>query len=31
MIYKYKDVFNLRDPVGICPNIEIDIDVTDKI
>ena len=31
MIYKYKEVFSLRDEIGMCPNIEIDIDVTDKM
>ena len=30
MIYKYKDVFSLRDEIRTCPNIEIDIDITDK-
>ena len=30
MIYKYKDAFSLRDEIGTCPNIEIDIDVKDK-
>ena len=30
MIYKYKEAFSLRDEIGMCPNIEIDIDVTDK-
>ena len=30
MIYKYKDAFSLRDEIGICPDIEIDIDVMDK-
>ena len=30
MIYKYKNAFSLRDEIGTCPNIEIDIDVTDK-
>ena len=30
MIYKYKDAFSLRDEVGTCPNIEIDINVMDK-
>ena len=30
MIYKYKDALSLRDEIGTCPNIEIDIDVTDK-
>ena len=30
MIYKYRKVFSLRGEIGTCPNIEIDIDVTDK-
>ena len=30
MIYKYKDAFSLRDEIGTCPKIDIDIDVTDK-
>ena len=30
MIYKYREAFSLRDEIGMCPNIEIDIDVTDK-
>ena len=30
LLYKYKDVFSLRDEIGLCPNIEIDIDITDK-
>ena len=30
MIYEYKDAFSLRDETGTCPNIEIDIDVTDR-
>ena len=30
MIYKYKGVFSLRDEIGTCPNIEIDVHVTDK-
>ena len=30
-IYKYKDAFSLRDEIGTCPNIEIDIDIIDKI
>ena len=29
-LYKYKDAFSLRDDIGLCPNIEIEIDVTDK-
>ena len=30
MLYKYKEEFSLRDKIGICPNIEVGIDVTDK-
>ena len=30
MIYKYKDAFSLRDEIGTCPNIEIDIDIMGK-
>ena len=30
LLYKYKDTFSLRDEIGLCPNIEIEIDVTDK-
>ena len=30
LIYKYKDAFSLRDEIGICPNIEMEIDVTDR-
>ena len=30
MLYKYKDAFNLRDEIGTCPNIEVEIEVTDK-
>ena len=30
MINKYKDAFSLRDEIGMCPNIEIDIDITDE-
>ena len=30
MLYKYKEVFSLRDGIGTCPNIEIEINVTDK-
>ena len=30
LIYKYKDAFRLRDEIGLCPNIEIEIDLTDK-
>ena len=30
MLYKYKDTFSLRDEIGTYPNIEVEIDVTDK-
>ena len=30
LLYKYKDAFSLRDKIGLCLNIEIEIDVTDK-
>ena len=30
MLYKYKEAFSLRDEIGICPNIEVEIDVMDK-
>ena len=30
MSYKYREAFNLRDEIGTCPNIELEIDVTDK-
>ena len=30
LLYKYKDAISLRDKIGLCPNIEIEIDVTDK-
>ena len=29
-MYKYKEAFSLRDEIGTCPNIEVEIDVTDK-
>ena len=28
--YRYKDAFSLRDKIGLCPNIDIEIDITDK-
>ena len=31
MIYKYREVFSLRDEIGTCPNMGIDIDVTYKM
>ena len=30
MLFKYKEAFSLRDKIGTCPNIEVDIDITDK-
>ena len=30
MLYKYKEAFSLRGEIGTCPNIEIEIEVTDK-
>ena len=30
MLYKCKEAFSLRDEIGICPNIEVEIDVMDK-
>ena len=28
MLYKYKDTFSLRDEIGTCPYIEVEIDVS---
>ena len=30
MLYKYKQAFRLRNEIGTCPNIEVEIEVTDK-
>ena len=30
-MYEYKDTFNLRDEIGTCANIEVKIDIMDKI
>ena len=30
MLFKYKEAFSLRDKIGTCPHIEVEIDVTDK-
>ena len=27
MLFKYKDALSLRDEIGTCPNIEVEIDV----
>ena len=31
MLYKYKDTFILKGEIGTSPNIEVEIDVTDKM
>ena len=30
MLYKYKEAFGLRGEIDTCPNLEVEIDVTDK-
>ena len=30
MLYKYIGAFSLRDEIGTCPNIEVEIDIRDK-
>ena len=30
MLYRYKEALSLRDEIGTCPSIEVEIDVTDK-
>ena len=30
MLYKYKEAFSLRDEIGTCPNIEVEVEVTDR-
>ena len=30
LIYDYKDAFSLRDEIGTCPNIKVEIDITDS-
>ena len=30
MLFDYKEALSLRDEIGTCPNIEVEIDVTDK-
>ena len=30
MLYKYREAFSLRDEIGTCPNIGVEIDITDK-
>ena len=31
MLYEYKYVFSLRDEIGMCPNIEVNIEVMDNL
>ena len=31
MLYEYKDVFSLRDEIGTCPNIEVNIEIMDDL
>ena len=30
MLFKHKESFSLRDKIGTCPNIEVEINITDK-
>ena len=30
LLYEYKDTFSLRDEIGTCPNIEVEIEVINK-
>ena len=30
MLFRYKEAFSLRNEIGTCSNIEVEIDVTDK-
>ena len=30
MLFKYREAFSLRDEIGTCPNIDVELDVTDK-
>ena len=30
LLYQYRDAFSLRDEIGLCPNIKIEINITDK-
>ena len=30
MLYKHKEAFSLRDEIGTCSNIEVEIDLTDR-
>ena len=30
MLYKYKGAFGLRDEIGMCPNIKVEVEITDR-
>ena len=30
MLFKYEEAFSLRDEIGTCPNVEVEIEVADK-
>ena len=30
MLCKYKEAFSLKDEIGTCPNVEVEIDLTDQ-
>ena len=30
ILFKCKEAFSLRDEIGTCPNIEVEVEVTDK-
>ena len=30
ILFKYREAFSLRDEIGMCPSIEVEIDVIDK-
>ena len=30
ILFKYREAFSLKDEIGTCQNIEVEIDVTDK-
>ena len=30
MLIKYREAFSLRDEIGACPNMEVELDITDK-
>ena len=30
LVYEYRDTFSLRDEIGTCPNIKVEIDITDS-